>query len=195
MPAELSGPRFGDDGSTSLTMTWSSPKARTSLRPAESCAALTAAEPIAVRSKILVEVAAVEIDDDVRRRQGSALNRGERALRLRSVRVARIARVHSLAIDRIHVRRHLLERGTLSSGATITVPPSCVASIRAIEPLHRDDRRVLGAVAPETNATDGPGLHPRMTATGIRSAESEPAGNGDLAVRRLCPAPAVADRP
>src|SRR5437868_1209973 len=64
----------------------------------------------------------------------------------------------------------------LMIGTMITVPARCVASIRGM-------RRCIATIElysvpwlPATNATTGPGRVPWMTATGMSSAESTPAG-------------------
>ena len=79
------------------------------LEPGRILRGASAAIPVAIRAKIFVEIAAVQVDDDVGWRDDLLRDGRERALRLRSVRIARLARVHPLAIDRIHVGRHRLE--------------------------------------------------------------------------------------
>ena len=76
------------------------------LEPRRILRRVAAAEPVAVRPQILVEIAAVQIDDDVRRRDD--LTRDAASARCVCVPFASpgIADVHSFAIDRIDVRRH-----------------------------------------------------------------------------------------
>src|SRR5205823_785702 len=53
-----------------------------------------ASEPVTVRPKILVQIAAMQIDDDVRGGHDLTRHHGQRALRLRAIRVAGITAVH-----------------------------------------------------------------------------------------------------
>ena len=52
----------------------------------------------------------MEIDDHVRRHDDLTGDERQCALRLRSIGIARVVPVHALPVDRIEVRRHLLER-------------------------------------------------------------------------------------
>ena len=66
-------------------------------------------DPVAVGAQVLVEIAAVEVDEGVAPLHDLARHGEERALRLRAVGLARIEAVHALAVHRIHVRDLLLE--------------------------------------------------------------------------------------
>ena len=106
----------------------------------------TAAEPVAVRSQILVEVSAVEVDDDVGRRHDLARDERQRTLGLGPARIARIIAVHALPIDRIEMRRHLLERLDVDDRHHDHRPREAARIDAGNELLHGYDRAVLGAV-------------------------------------------------
>src|ERR1043166_7106311 len=78
-----------------------------------------------------------------------------------------------------------------TSGSMITVPEICAGSKLPIKPSRAMMEAYSVPCAPETNASVGPGLFPRMTATGIWVAASDPAGTSMVPVT-FCPASAVA---
>src|SRR5262245_49750694 len=70
----------------------------------------------------------------------------------------------------------------LMIGTTITVPVSAFASMRGMSRWSATMELYSVPWLPATNATTGPGRAPWITATGMASAESEPAGTGMMPV-------------
>ena len=145
---------------------------------------VAAAKPIAVRAKIFVEIAAVQIDDDVRRRRRSA------AVTAASARCVCVpfaspgySRVHALAIDRIQVRRHLKERGAVQQRRDDHRSGERSRIDARDELLHRDDRRVLGAVRARDEGDDAAGPRAANHRDGNRQRRIGAGRNGDRAVR------------
>ena len=81
------------------------------------------------------------------------------------------------------MRRHLQERRHVEQRRDDHRSAELLRIDARGESLHGDDRRVLGAVAPDTKATVGPGFTPRITTTGILQRRVGAGGDGDLAVR------------
>src|SRR5689334_4655543 len=70
----------------------------------------------------------------------------------------------------------------LMIGTTITVPASDFASTRGMSRCRATIELYSVPWLPATNATTGPGFAPWITATGMESPESEPAGTGIVPV-------------
>src|SRR5689334_6399771 len=66
--------------------------------------------------------------------------------------------------------------GTLMMGTMMTLPARLRASMRGMSRCMAIMELYSVPWLPETNATVGPGRAPRMTATGMSRAESDPAG-------------------
>ena len=169
------------------------PERERELEPGRILRGVAAAKPVAVRAKIFVEIAAVQIDDDVRRRD-DLLRAPRRARAASACRSRRPDSSTFIPLRSIGLTCGVIDwnDATLSSGATITVPASCFASMRAMSFCIAMIDVYSVPWLPETNATIGPGCAPRITATGIESAESVPAGTA-IAPYAVVPGAAVAE--
>jgi hypothetical protein len=65
--------------------------------------------PVAVRPQVLIDVSAMQIDDDVGGLDDLIGDERDHSLGLSTGRVARVPTVHALAVDGVHMHRHLLE--------------------------------------------------------------------------------------
>jgi hypothetical protein len=113
--------------------------------------------PVGVRAQVLVEVAAVQVDEVVAALHDLPRHREQRALGLRSVGAPRVETVHALAVHRIDVRDLLLERRDVHERDEDDGPRERRRIERRDQFLHRRDRRVLGAVRAGDERQHGPG--------------------------------------
>src|SRR5476649_2779247 len=113
--------------------------------------------PVAVRPQVLVEIAAVEIDQVVALLDDFSGDHERRAIALRAVRVAGIAAVHALVVRRVHVRRELLERRHVDHRHE----DQRARQVRRVHGVNQrfdgENRRVLGAVRARDDGEDRPG--------------------------------------
>ena len=99
--------------------------------------------PVAVRTQVFVEIAAVEIDEVIARLHHRFRDDVRGALGLRAAGIARVEAIHALAVDGVDVRHDLLERRHVDDRKQDERPGELGRADAGDQLLDRHDGRVL----------------------------------------------------